>query len=242
MGNNYTLFKGREAILKAYRFNKVAPWAIFVDRTPMFSFEEDDLEAGEAFLAEAIDNLTECMGNGTYQLRIYKEVTPKGILNNTPFNYGFKFQLLDDEEFEIRRPGGSSLGAIQKRLEALESGGGDDQEGEDKTFGAQLGRMLSRPDVQDFVLQKIFGLVNTIFGPKNPVPAGMAGYSNMEQQQTATSADLYNALAPEEKANFDQAAHILMANDPKVGTNLMKLASILVNNPAMYQSLTKMAT
>ena len=243
MPNNYTLFKGKDAILRAYRFNKVAPWAIFVDRIPMFSYEEFDLGEGEDFLEQAIDNLVECMGNGTYQLRVYKEVSSKGILNNTPFNFGFKFQLLDDEQYEARDGSGSTIAGLRKRLEALEGGGGEDAEEEDKSFGAQLGRMLGRPEVQEFVLQKIFGFVNTVFAPKNPMPANMAGFTSMDtQQQPPTSAELYNALAQEEKQNFDQAAYILMANDPKVGTNLMKLANLLMNNPAMYQSLTKMAT
>lgn len=247
MANNYTLFKGKEAILKAYRFNKVAPWAIFIDRIPMFSYEDYDMEGGEALLEEAIDNLTEVMCNGTYQLRVYKEVSPKGILNNTPFNYGFKFQLLEQEEFEARFSPGSSISGMQKRLEALENGrGGEDEEDDDKSFGAQLGKVLNRPEVQDFVLQKIFGFVNTIFGPKTQAPANMAGFTTMsgteQQQQPPTSAELYNALPATEKQNFDQAAYILMAKDPRVGTNLMKLANLLVNNPQMYESLTKMAT
>jgi hypothetical protein len=246
MGNNYTLFKGKEAILKAYKFNKVPAWAIFVDRVPMFSYEGDEIEVGEDFLEEAIDNLVECMGNGTYQLRVYKEVTPKGILNNTPFNYGFKFQLLPDDEYEARNSAGISMSGIHKRLQALEGGGEEDGEEEDRSFGAQLGKMLSKPEVQEFVLQKIFGFVNGVFAPKN-APGAMAGFTNMgttdqQQQQPPTSAELYNALPPGEKQNFDQAAYILMSKDPQVGTNLMKLATILINNPGLYQSLVKMAT
>jgi hypothetical protein len=243
MSNNYTLFKGKEAILKAYMFNKVPAWAIFVDRIPMFSYEGDELEVGESFLNEAIDNLIECMGNGTYQLRIYKEVTAKGILNNTPFNYGFKFQLLPDDEYEARNPAGVSMSGINKRLAALEAQEETEEE-EDKSFGGQLGKMMMRPEMQDFVMQKIFGFVNSIFASKN-APGAMAGFTNMGTtgqtgQPPKTSAELYSALPPVEKQNFDQAAYILMANDPQVGTHLMKLANLLISNPAMYQSLTKM--
>lgn len=248
MSNNFTLFKGKEAILKAYMFNKVPAWAIFVDRVPMFSYEGDELDVGEDFLNEAIDNLIDCMGNGTYQLRVYKQVTDKGILNNTPFNYGFKFQLLKDEEYEAKYPEGAGISGLRKRLEVLENGGGDENEDEDKSFGATLGKMLMKPEVQEFVLQKIFGFVNGIFQPKNQAPANMAGFNSMgttdgQQQQQGTpptSAELYNALPQTEKQNFDQAAYILMANDPQVGTHLMKLATLLLNNPSMYQTLTKM--
>jgi hypothetical protein len=245
MSNNYTLFKGKEAILKAYRFNKVAPWAVVVDRIPMFSYEGDDLSEGEDYLEQVLDNLKDAMGNGTYQLRVYREVPAKGIVNSTPFNFGFKFQLLDDEEFESRSIGGSSIAALKKRIEQLESGGGDEEE-EDKSFGARVGRMFEHPQVQEFVMQKIFGFVNQIFGPKNPMPANMAGFTTMDTQQQQgnppTSAELYNALPPQERANFDQACYVLIGNDPQIGTNLLKLANLLQNNPSMYQALTKMAT
>lgn len=246
MPNNYTLFRGKEAILKAYKFNKVPAWAIFVDRIPMFSYEGNDLNEGEDFLEEVLDNLIECMGNGTYQLRVYKEVTAKGILNTTAFNYGFKFQLLPDDEYEIKS-GRATISGLQKQIDDLKNGVGEmDDDGDDNSFSSQIGRMLGRPEVQDFVLQKIFGFVNNIFGPKNSAPANMAGFTTMDttqqQQQTPpTAAELYSALPAQEKANFDQAAYILMANDPQVGTNLMKLANLLVNKPDMYQQLTKMA-
>jgi hypothetical protein len=240
-GRDFTLFKGKEQVLKAYEFNKVPAWAIFVDRIPLMSYKGDDLSEGEAMLSQAIDNLTEGMGNGIFQLRVYEEVGPKGILNVTPFNYGFKFALLDDEQYQSKN-GGTSIAGLQKRIEELEA----EQEEQDNTAMGRIGRFLdSRPDVMDFLMQKAMGIVNNFLPPKNGMPANMAGFTTMNGTQQAgqpqaTSADLYNALPPEEKQNFDQAAYILMANDPKVGTHLMKLATLLINNPAMYQSLTKM--
>lgn len=245
MSNNYATFKGKEAILKAYMFNKVPAWAIFVDRIPMFSYKDDDLSTGEGFLAEAIDALTDCMGNGTYQLRIYEEVGPKGILNTTPFNYGFKFQLYPDDEYQDKFKG-STIAGLQRQIDELRSGEGEEEEEDNSIMGKVGAYLKQRPEIEDFLLQKIMGWVNNNFGPKNPMPANMAGFPTMEQTQPGqqpprSSADLYNALSPTEKQNFDQAAHVLMANDPNVGTNLMKLANLLINNPAMYQQLTKMA-
>jgi|ERR1700678_1451234 len=238
---DFTVFKGKEQVLKAYEFNKVPSWAIFVDRIPLLSYVGDDMSEGEDMLSQAIDNLVESLGNGIYQLRTYKEVGPKGILNVTPFNFGFKFGLLDDEQYQAKN-GGTSIAGLQKRIEELEA----EREEEDNTPMGRIGRFLdSRPDVMDFLMHKAMGLVNNFFGPKNGMPANMAGFTTMNGTQQAggpqpTSADLYNGLPPEEKANFDQAAYILMANDPKVGTHLMKLATLLINNPGMYQSLTKM--
>lgn len=245
MSNNFTVFKGKEQVLKAYTFNKVAAWAIFVDRIPMLSYDGDDLDTGEEFLSQAIDNLVESMGNGTYQLRIYKDVPPKGILNNTPFNFGFKFALLSDEQYD-EKPGSKTIAGLQKQIDELRNGGGEEDE-EEHFIGGKLGAFLKqRPEIEDFLIQKVMGWANNFFGPKNPMPANMAGFPTMEQQPGAqqpqpTSAELYNALSPIEKQNFDQAAYMLMRNDPNVGTNLMKLANLLMTNPAMYQQLTKMA-
>jgi hypothetical protein len=242
--NNYTLFKGKEAILKAYMFNKVPAWAIFVDRVPMFSYNDDDLEVGEDFLAQAINDLIECMGNGVFQLRVYRDVPAKGILNNTPFNYGFKFALQTDDQYE-EKPGSKTIAGLQKQIDELR-GGGEEEEEVDDSFMGKVGAFLKqRPEIEDFLMKKVMGWVNNHFGQQNPMPANMAGFTNMDTtqqagQQPRTSADLYNALPTEEKQNFDQAAYILMANDPQVGTHLMKLANLLINNPAMYQTLTKM--
>lgn len=240
MGNNFTVFKGKEQVLRAYIFNKVPAWSIFVDRIPMLSYDGDDLDQGEEFLSQAIDNLIESMGNGTYQLRVYKDVPPKGILNNTPFNFGFKFALLSDDAYD-EKAGSKTIAGLQKQIDDLKAG--TDDEEEDNSFMGRVGRILNdRPEIQDFLIQKAMGWVNNFFGPKNAAPANMAGFTAMDaNNQPKTSADLYNSLPADEKQNFDQAAYILMANDPKVGTNLMKLANLLRTNPGMYEQLTKMA-
>lgn len=241
MGNNFTVFKGKEQVLRAYMFNKVPAWSIFVDRIPMLSYDGDDLNEGEEFLSQAIDNLVESMGNGTYQLRVYKDVPPKGILNNTPFNFGFKFALLSDDAYD-EKAGSKTIAGLQKQIDDLKAGAGGDDEEDNSAIG-KIERFLERrPDVEQFLTQKLMGWVNNFFGPKNAAPANMAGFTAMDaNNQPRTSADLYNSLPADEKQNFDQAAYILMANDPKVGTNLMKLANLLRTNPAMYEQLTKMA-
>ena len=245
MSSNNTFFRGKDAILRAYRFNKVPAWGIFLGKDPMFSYEGLDLEEGEDLLAQVIDNLIECMGQGTYQLRIYKEINgDKGITNKTEYNYSFRFQLFDEDEYNTRNPS-RTVAALQKRIEELE----EEDEEEDNSVMGKIGRVLQRPEVEQFLIGKIMGWVNQAFAPKQPMPANMAGFTNMDttQQQEPgpefqppTLAELYNRLPQLEREKFDQATYVLLSNDPQVGTNLLKLATLLQNNPATYQALTKM--
>lgn len=233
------IFRGKEKLLKAYRFNEVAAWGIFVGKEPMFAYEGDDMEEGEAQLVDVIDNLTEHMGMGTYQLRIYREC-PGSITNKTPYNFSFRFQLLDDDEYENRH--GPTVQQLKKRIEELEG----EEEEEDNSIMGRIGRLIERPEIENFIMQKLMGWANQAFGSKTPMPANMAGFTGMDttQQQPGgqppTSAELYNRLPETEKQQFDQAAYILLSGDPQIGTHLMKLANILQTNPGLYQQLTKM--
>jgi hypothetical protein len=245
MSNNNCLFRGREAVLRAYRFNKVPAWGIFIGKEPMFSYEGDDLNEGEDLLGEVIDSLVEHMTMGTYQLRIYRDPS-KGITNRTEYNFSFRFQLLDDDEYNSRNPN-RTVAALQKRIEELEG----EEEEEDNSFMGKVGAFLKqRPDVENFLMGKVIGLVNQFMTPKQPAPANMAGFTTMEQAQQQpgpgpqgqplTSAELYSALSPDEQGKFDLAMHVLLANDPLIGTHLTKLANLLQSNPGTYDMLTKM--
>lgn len=239
--SNTCLFRGKEAVLRAYRFNKVAAWGIFIGKEPMFSYEGDDISEGDEMLEAVIDNLVEHMGLGTYQLRVYRDAS-KGITNKTEYNFSFRFQLLDDEEYSIRNPN-RTIQALQKRIEELEG----EEEEEDDSFMGRVGKFLQqRPEIENFLMQKIMGWANRTFAAKPPMPANMAGFTTMDttQQQPGQSqpsfADLYNRLSPEERQKFDQATYFLLGNDPAVGTHLLKLATLLQNQPATYDALTKM--
>ena len=245
MSNNNCLFRGKEAVLRAYRFNGVPAWGLFVGKDPMFSYKGDSIDEGEQKLEQIIDDLVEYMSMGTYQLRIYEEVG-KGISNRTEYNYSFRFQLLDDEEYESRPTG--KIAALKKRIEELEA---DGEEEEDDSFMGRVGSFLKqRPDVENFLMQKVMGWANQILTPRPTPPANMAGFTTMDttqqqpgpdpQQQPPTAAELYNRLSPDEKQKFDTAMWTLLQYDPQIGTNLSKLANLLVTNPATYQVLTKM--
>lgn len=242
MSNNGCLFRGKDAVLRAYRFNKVPAWGLFLGKEPMFSYEGDDLEEGAEMLEAVIDNLVEFMSMGTYQLRVYRDIKA-GITNRTEYNFSFRFQLLDDEEYDRRNPNKTIL-ALQKRIEELEQ---EEPEPDNSAMGKIGAFLKQRPEIENFLMGKIIGWANQAFTPKPPMPTSMAGFTNMDTTQQPgpqpagpTSAELYNRLSPDERAKFDQAAYILLGTDPHIGTHLMKLATLLQTNPATYEALTKM--
>lgn len=245
-------FKGKEQILRAYEFNRVGPWALFSGRDILGQCMDEDVETGADQLGQMIDNLVESGAQGYFQLRVYADLPKNGrITNTTPFNYSFRCTLMTDEEFQgARSPAGNagSVAAIMGRLERIEqrlSGEGEEEaeEGEpeeDHSLQATIAGIIRRPDVQNFLLQKVYGLINGLFGQKT-APAAMSGMEPGMNEVQKTSAELFAQLSPDEQAKFDEAVSILLGGDPKIGTNLMKLANILRNDPGKYKMLCGMA-
>lgn len=246
MANNYLLFKGKEAVLRAYNFNKVPAWAIVVGKDPMFSYDGSDMVEGAALLEQVIEDLIDNNMQGTLQLRVYRDVSRGGILNNTPFNYGFRFQLYGDEEYNNERlPQNTVLRRIMDRLDKIE--GGEETE-EDNSVAGQIAGFLKRPEVMQQIFGRVLGFVDGLglFKNKPAGPAAMSGVMNMGQttpggQAPPTTEELYKRLSPDEQMRFNQATYVLMFLDPAVGTNLLKLATLLQNKPDTYEMLTKMS-
>jgi hypothetical protein len=240
-------FRGKDAVLDAYRFNNVGPWAICIGKEMPFSCEESDMAVASGLLDECLDRLKECLSNADYSLKVFRHVPATGIVSTTPYANSFRFRLLTDEEYE----GGSHFGkfsrALNDRLEAIERRleEPDDLEPERPTIGDSMAGMFNRPEVQQFILGKIFGLVNQIFPNQKAQPAAMAGVNPMDttMQQTTyvkTAADLFGALSDEERERFDKAVYVLLG-DPHIGTHLGKLAAIFEEDPDRYAMLCKMA-
>ena len=243
MSNAYTLFKGKDAVIMAYEFNKVAPWALFVGKDPMFSYEETDLDQGASYLDTVIESLITNGMQGTMQLRIYREVPRGGILNNTPCNFSFRFQLYQDDEFNSRNPMQLQLQQLKEEIRKLKEEP-DDEEDEDYSIQGEIAGIFKEPDTRKMILAGIVGWVKSTFGKQNAGSATMAGVSTMadttQQGTQPTSEQLYNRLTPEEQQKFSQATYVLMYLDPLIGTHLLKLADLLQNKPDTYEMLTKM--
>lgn len=239
-GANYNLFRGRDATLQAYTFNKVAPWAIFVGKELMCSYNDENLAEGAEVLGEFMDAMVDNKMEGTYQLRMYRVIPPNGIMNNTPYSYSFKFQLYGEDDYQQLNPMHMQLKALKEEIRQLKED--KDQEDEDEfSWKGQIGAIMKDPETRRMLVMGIAGFVRNMFNKFSP-PAGMAGTPTMEPTGTGqpTMADLFNRLSIDEQEKFNQATYFLLSKDPKIGTNLLKLAELLNNNPGMYDSLTRM--
>jgi hypothetical protein len=92
---------------------------------------------------------------------------------------------------------------------------------------------LKDPETMKFLMGKVIGLIGSFTGAK---PAAA-----MNGQTTPLPNDqAYMALADDQKAALDRAMGILLNGDPKIGTNLEKLAKILATDPGKYAGLAAM--
>ena len=236
-------FRGTEAVIEAYQFNKVGPWALCCGRELLFSWEETDLQQGSQFLEEVLKHMHKGHSAAEYQLRLYREVPEKGIVNTTPWNYSFKFRLYSDGEYDEKNPFFAKTDAIMNRLTAIEQRMSEEEEGEpESAVMGFINGIIGKPEVQNFLLQKVFGLVNKIFPSDRPAAAAAsmgATEPGATAQEGPSTAQLYGALSVDERQKMDWAVHVLL-NDPQIGTHLLKLATIYQDEPAKYEMLCKL--
>jgi hypothetical protein len=244
-------FRGADNVVSAYESNAVAKWALFIGKDIFSSYNGDDLAAGAAKLEGILHLMSEAFTGAAYQLRMYEDPI-KTISNVTPFNYSFKFKVMDDDDQES----GTMYSKLTAKMAMLEKKIAEQDEDEDPDAevggfqGALLG-MVNRPDVQNMLLNSVIGLVNQWMGKMQPAaaamgsvpaepPAAPAAPAGDDQEETASFAKAYGDMVPEQKALFDAAIKILVTKDPYIGTNLIGLANILQNDPSKYTWLAKM--
>lgn len=227
---NSVQFWGREKAVEAYEFNAVPTWALFSGKDILCQYRDGDLAEGSDKLDQFIAALQEGHSDAPYQVRIYQDA---GLINEkTPYNYSFRFKLFKDGEAQASRPTTQileRLGAIENRLN-----GDQDEEEKPKGFQGMIAGILEKPEMQNFLMAKVFGFINSMTGGGQSPPAAIAGVPGSPKEPTSSS-EAYAALSDVERGNLDTAMYILMAKDPQVGTHLLKLATILKNEPNKYK-------
>lgn len=234
-------FRGTEAALQAYESNDIAPWALFQGREILCNYKGESMTDGSSKLGAFLEMLKVGSSKTTYQLRVYED-HPKSINNNTPYNFSFRFKLLDDEEYDASPVAGNykammgKIDAIEKRLADRD----DDQE-EDKPAGIQgmIAGIINRPEIQQAMMERVIGFINMIM--PNRGPAAIAGVPGTGGELTPDQiAAAYNSMPADQKKKMDTAIGILVTQDPEVGNNLLKIAMILKENPKKYQTFAAM--
>jgi hypothetical protein len=248
-------FRGKDAIIQAYESQGIPCCSMVSGRDIIFCYDGEDIVEGSAELADFIDRLKLGHSQGTYQLRVYKFPPKNGDINtSTKQNLSFKCRILDPNEDRDVTQNYADTYSYQKRIELLEAKLAESEtiEQEDPepipVWQQTINGVLQRPDVQNFVMGKIFSFVEKIFGPgpgAAPAPAhAMNGVPEGAQaapgEPQPNAEQLYQALSPQERDLLDAAMGILLANDPQIGTNLYKVASLLKSNPNKYRAFASM--
>lgn len=239
-------FRGKDAILEAYERQGIPACTLVSGKDIIFCYDGDSIEQGSAELGEFIDALKVGLSQGVYTLRVYKN-PPKEINLSTKQNLSFKCRILDPDEMEEKNNGYAQR-FYEKRISDLEaklSGMPDEEEEEMPIWQSTVAGILQRPDVQNFLMTKIFGIVEKFFGPAGQQPAAAVSGVPEAVQSTAEKAmidatALYNGLSPEQRQRMDAAIGVLLQNDPEVGTNLLKIAMFLQKDPGKYRTYLSM--
>lgn len=244
MSSGAVQFKGIDAAMRAFEYNKIPNWALYVARELLTSYTGRNMKDATDALQQFLEMLKEHNSAGTYQLRMYQGL--KATVNDkTPYTNSFKFKLMDDEEYE--GGGGPSnfrmamarmdkieqllLGQVQQEI--------DEEEEEEEpsfmgTIQSAFAEKLKDPQVQQFLMGKVIGLVNGWIGRPQPA-ATMNG-----QPTNLPASEAYAALPQEQRDAMDRGMLILLNGDPNIGTNLEKLAKMLATDPGQYAMLAGM--
>lgn len=238
MSSSAVQFYGIEQVIRAYENNDVPTWAIVAGKDILFQYVGDDIEEGSQKLYQILEMLKAGDSAATYQLKVYAEPKGRYLNSKDDFNFSFKFKLETIEE-SVGYAGlrGVKLEVLE-RLKALEEKNNiqpEEEEEEPQSFLSgitnQLMGALQNPEVQKMIMVKVAGFVSSLF---NRAPAAVAGVQTRPMDETKTTKELYDEMAPDQKAKFDEGIAILLQVDPLIGERLYKLALMARDNPQMY--------
>jgi hypothetical protein len=237
-------FRGADKAVEAYEANDVAPWALFQGSEILCNYKGNSVTEGATKLTAFLEMLKVGSSKTTYQLRVYED-QPRTINNKSPYNLSFRFKLLDDEEYEASPIQGNykaMIGRIQD-LEAklADKEKEDDEEEKPSAIQGMIAGIINRPEIQEALMQRVIGFINTLMASRT-TPAAIAGVPGEGAGQLTPEqiAAAYNNMPADQKQKMDQAIGILVTRDPQIGTNLLKIAMILRDNPNKYQTFAAM--
>lgn len=234
-------FWGKDAVLKAYEYTGIPNWAIFCQRNLLTSYKAESIDDGAQALDQFFDMLKESQSDGIYQLRMY-EGTDR-ITQKSEYHASFTFKLTDQPDQANAYQ--NTFNGISSRLQKIEerlSGASDEEEDEVPVWQQAIAGIVQKPEFQNFIMGKVFAIAERFFGPHPATSVGAVPPAAAPQpgEELPSTAELYNRLHPEERAKMDAALQILMAGDPVIGTNLLKLAQLLQSSPKRYQMAATM--
>jgi hypothetical protein len=233
-------FRGIKNVVRAYENKKVPAWGLFQGSQFLEKYEGDDTDEGAQLLQDylqALDMRSNDMN--TYTLCIYE--LPKGtkITSATKYDASFNFRLADtiEDHMQTKMSGvyEERIAGLEKRLADLAADPDEEPTAKEKMWAA-LGQIFEHPQVQQVIAQRVVGIIEgvsssigNIFSPGKTFPAAIG--NTMAKKETNVQ---------EENAKLQEAVNILVEVDPKLGTNLLKLAQIAKADPSKYNFMITM--
>ena len=254
MGAQGVQFRGNEAVLQVYDNLKVQAWSITYGKNINMKFVGESWDEAREALRVFLDQLEASCTNAVYTLNLYEDLKGKAtqIKLSTEPDYSFNFVVFSNENpnglYAQRNTATNQLLEKVTRLEAqlaIKESDEDEDEEPDNSIGAILGSIfdLKDPQFKEWVRQKAIGFADKFFSG-TPAPAAPA---NIIPMQTSGAAKIGGVSAEDpvlidkpEQELMQHALEILARIDPKLGSNLMKLAKIAESDPARYTMLAGM--
>lgn len=223
MATKYIHFRGIEAILKAYQFRGVDTFAVFQDKMMMYKGNTKDE------LSQFLNMLSEdaC----TYTLKVYENIEPDQVKDNTGSDGGFNFKLVNEEEDYGPHTYSNKRNKLLERLERLEAMNelpASEMEEEETLEDAAIG-LLKKPWELAELANVVKGIFNLQPGYVPPRPANTMGSTGQAMSGTQSKETMIDRL--------EKAIDTLEKYDPKIIEHLEKLAMIAANNPSQFNFL-----
>lgn len=226
--------RGVESVLQGYALVEATMYSVWAAKELKFTYTGTDDEEALRLLNENLQAIEHSGSVQIYTIRFHTETDSNGYISNkTNYVGSFNFKMTEREGYRagvgsdvVPYSGGYGNAAILQKLEqmqseivALKQQQRDDEEDYEEPsvwdrVGAVANNLLDQPFVQNIIMN-IFG------AKKEPSIAGVPG--------NATPTD-------QDKINY--AIQVLYKQDPDFANNILKLASLAIDNPAKYKMAT----
>jgi hypothetical protein len=227
-------FTSVDGVVNNYTEQGIPDFALFNGKQMLSRYNGGDLQEGADILEKIIRGYDASRSMAVYTVCLYDR-DPKqktlAIKSTTPYDVSFNFRFHTQSEEYISGLGGHPREIFplwQKQLEELKQ--------EIKELREEREDLLAEIQERDAVpagnLDAITGLLN------NPMVAGLIGKL---LGTPATAPALSGPDQPQaEEEKLSRALEILVQADPLIGTHLLKLATVAVNDRAKFANLIAM--
>lgn len=231
MHNSSVQFRGIDSIIEAYDNCKIPAWAFLQGKGIIASYPGDDLDEGRSELETWMRMLKKSRSTAVYALQLYRK-PGEDITNKTEWNNRFQCTLYDGETADGFRADYARIKELEAQLAAKD----EEEDDEPETFMDKVGAIIQKPEVQQFLLGHVMRIVSG-FRRGSGQPASVAGVPKTPEEMNQDEANAFNNLPADQQEQLTRAMTILMVGDPAIGTNLLKLATILQTDPGKYKML-----